>query len=1819
MIKKLIFSFFFLSFLFSEDLNEYFNVTIDRNNLFNIENCLNLITGQIYLDDVDILAEGKEPIEYKKYYNSLLSSVSLHEALTRYYECEESFNNGWGSDKHINAYIYRYNVEKQWKVEKYRYVDIYEPNGAMLRYELPIIKHPGTKISENKRKKAKEKFEKKKAETKELKFKKNKNAYQRTILSAFDNYDNTKVIALGEHDLKVNLANGAIRYYHREYGGDGAYNLVYEILPNGNIKEYKFKDIQEIITKSPTGKIYAHLKGSVKYEKKSKHYEDQYETYETNSNKKVFYEYQRKLDKKFSGNFSLIKKETPIKNQFYDYYDGYKPLLKNIKRLNDRVLNFVFKGDKHWEIRRVTEIKANLDSKELKTLYKIRYDKKAEFKKNDGITTLIDSLGNECKYYFNEKFWLYKIENYENVNNIQIIKKTQKFIYGDGGREGFLLSKMFFDENNKLKKAINFKYDDKGNLLKETTIGNISNEEDVLIDNAGFAIASANNSFVKNFTYYDNNFLKSITYPNGLEEHFTYHKCTILGEDFTTNLITSKIIKYKNKIKQRFFYIYDEDNLLVKEIVDDGKTSDYKDLDSVNRGEIKKYTYTTSFPFGQIATLEKYYLDKDKNEILVNKEKYEYSIDSKITKKIILDPLNDENILYSINYSYDETGNLLSISDPINRVKTFEYDENFNKTKEIDFNGLNIAYKYDYFDRVIQKNIKDQNKEHIEKYFYNNKNNLTSKIDIFDNVTAFKYDSANNLIEEKKPFIETFKDNYQHPINSFKYDLFNRIIEKKDGNNNFIKITYNIFDKPIKIVYEDNIKESFFYDNVGNLITHIDKKNTKTQYIYDYLNRITSIKKYSKENSLLKEEFFQYDSFDLIKKIDVLGNYTLYSYDLFNRKTKEMFFDNKDTLLSKVKYFYDPLGNLEKQINGGVLFTLFSRDKLNRVIKKQVYDKDKNLLRESAYKYIDEKFFKTIKTINFINNQKTIDEKKYDIFDRLIKHTDALNNETNIFYDQISQNSINLIQKQTVNPLKQKTIELLDPAGNLRKKEKKNLKNETIFSEEYFYDLNNNLTTHLNHIYNDSNFIDTIHTKMDYDKFNRLSTLIEAYGKKDKITKYEYDEEGNKTKQIKANSEINYEYDEFNNNIRVLSNDIDYQFIYNGLDQLIQAKDIISNKVTQRYYDAKDNLLKEKLSNGLSIKHKYDLLSNKIKTTYHTKDYVEYLYNPIDLLKITKKNSSGDEVYSHDFIKYDLMGNLLEEKTVLNHKNFYEYDKLSRKIAIKTNFHKESINYDEIGRVKDIKNAGFLDDIFSFEYDDLNQIKKEESIFNNDFLYDSNFNIINKNNQNFLVNELNQTTAIEEDEFLYDDNGNLVFDKGKNERYFYDSLDRLIKVEKDKEYILEYEYDPFDRRIIKRKYLYGYIAGYYLDESRFFYYDNLNEIGSFDEGYNLKELRVLTNDSNAELANGISFEIGGYVYEPIYDALKNVKSLVYKDYVYEHYRYSAFGESKVYDSYKYEIDRSGIGNPWQFSSKRLDENGFIYFLRRYYSPKLCKWVTKDPKGFVNGYNLYAYVMNDPLVKCDLYGLFADEMRIASDQMLYEAYMSSPHETSNFEVLPMVGNVNSSVPIHVVSGQANTRSDHIQNGQVLYNNIQHISPNISVSPVYTGSLGLIGDSILSFAQRMEFYKPKRLDHLEGYVKNAVNNLGNSDNPNAKAIFVCFSRGALDMYQVLKRLDNETRNRIICITAGFAKAIPKEDAFIAKNIKGAADPLPSFMDHEACCGVESGWGYARKTDKYDVKHIPQNGSVNGHRFIDEGYQKSIGGILEKLYKTLGISYD
>jgi RHS repeat-associated protein len=64
------------------------------------------------------------------------------------------------------------------------------------------------------------------------------------------------------------------------------------------------------------------------------------------------------------------------------------------------------------------------------------------------------------------------------------------------------------------------------------------------------------------------------------------------------------------------------------------------------------------------------------------------------------------------------------------------------------------------------------------------------------------------------------------------------------------------------------------------------------------------------------------------------------------------------------------------------------------------------------------------------------------------------------------------------------------------------------------------------------------------------------------------------------------------------------------------------------------------------------------------------------------------------------------------------------------------------------------------------------------------------------------------------------------------------------------------------------------------------------------------------------------------------------------------------------------GNPYLFQSQRLDpETGLYYFKNRYYDPVHGRFISRDPQGFVDGPNLYAFVNNNPINFIDPMGLY----------------------------------------------------------------------------------------------------------------------------------------------------------------------------------------------------------------------------------------------------------
>ena len=80
------------------------------------------------------------------------------------------------------------------------------------------------------------------------------------------------------------------------------------------------------------------------------------------------------------------------------------------------------------------------------------------------------------------------------------------------------------------------------------------------------------------------------------------------------------------------------------------------------------------------------------------------------------------------------------------------------------------------------------------------------------------------------------------------------------------------------------------------------------------------------------------------------------------------------------------------------------------------------------------------------------------------------------------------------------------------------------------------------------------------------------------------------------------------------------------------------------------------------------------------------------------------------------------------------------------------------------------------------------------------------------------------------------------------------------------------------------------------------------------------------------------------------------------YDYTPFGGK--YSEHAEDITRKFTGHDWD------SETRLYYTAYRYYSPDSNRWLTRDPLGMVDGPNVYAYVMGNPVTMWDALGLAA---------------------------------------------------------------------------------------------------------------------------------------------------------------------------------------------------------------------------------------------------------
>jgi RHS repeat-associated protein len=390
----------------------------------------------------------------------------------------------------------------------------------------------------------------------------------------------------------------------------------------------------------------------------------------------------------------------------------------------------------------------------------------------------------------------------------------------------------------------------------------------------------------------------------------------------------------------------------------------------------------------------------------------------------------------------------------------------------------------------------------------------------------------------------------------------------------------------------------------------------------------------------------------------------------------------------------------------------------------------------------------------------------------------------------------------------------------------------------------------------------------------------------------------------------------------------------------------------------------------------------------------------------------------------------------------------------------------------------------------------------------------------------------------------------------------LIAINSNKE--TRYVYDAFHRRVAK-------IEG---NKTTRYLYVGQDEIGSIDDTGQIQELRILGQGHGAEIGATIAIELQDKIFSPSHDFRGNIVSLSdIKGNSIETYRYTAFGETTIYNAKGEEISASLISNPWRFSSKRHDEeSGFIYFGRRYYDPGYGRWITADPLGLSDGTNLYCYLHHNPVNAFDFHGL-QEETREGQKEPYYPLQNVDAHDNTNYSQNPEDASPNEAplgfiekkmgkkgkmyycgltqmmeMGMGFLHGIMNSLKDAYTSAKAL----SQMAHDQYVTFQYHESHGLLFDLIRCSCE-LYFYMETPAVKNQKKMWDAFFAFAS---PAAMYYHFCHSEGAIITRNALMSYPEELRQRIIVVAIAPGAYIEDKYAFQVTHYRSTRDIVPFF---------------------------------------------------------------
>jgi RHS repeat-associated protein len=1074
-------------------------------------------------------------------------------------------------------------------------------------------------------------------------------------------------------------------------------------------------------------------------------------------------------------------------------------------------------------------------------------------------------------------------------------------------------------------------------------------------------------------------------------------------------------------------YTYDPATLLMASFTDaDGNTTTYAYDSEGNRiqttdalGHVTTYTYEPVFnmmtsmtdPRGRITT---YTIDPTngnrikETDPLGQSRSWTYDSHGNVLSATDKDG-------HTTTYQYDAFGDRIRITDPapLLYVTMMTYDAVGNMLTRTDANGHTTSFQYDGMNRVT---LVTDPTGHTDQTIYDGEGNRIQTIDRDGHTTSYQYDLRQRLIK----MTDALGQN-----EAYTYDGDDNRISVTDRDGHTTTYGYDVQNRRNKITDALGDVTTTTYDPVGNVVSQTDANGHTATYTYDALNRRTSM-----TDALSETTQYFYDGGTFIgpirgincnqcgatpgsslvtEQIDPDGTAGLhagviyYKYDALDRsiivvqKTGCIGAACPDTITASdavTTDTYDPVGNRLTATQPDSVETTYLYDADNRRIQETILEtSEPNDVTTTTYDGVSNVINVTAPNLNVTTNT-------YDSLNRLIQVTDSAGSVGSYTYDPVGNrlsstdgdgnttsyvyDALNRLITAT-DPLGKTTTNQYDQVGNLLK----------------VTDRNGNTTSYT------------------YDAINRRIGMTDALGN---TTQWQYDPVGNLIKLTDANGHATqYFYDAVNRPRRETYPDgLSRSYTYDSAGNLLTRTDQIG-QVTNYTYSDLYFLLGRAYPSAINDSFTYDLSgrmltgqrgtwpdtfaydsANRVTGTAQNGQTVGYVYNiPGRTRQITypggrvitehpdartRMDHINDAAFSANIVQYtyDSANNVLSRNyrngttsafaynannwtTNIAHDNpatfagfSYAYDNEGNKQfedKLQNTANSECYGYDTTYRLTGYK-VGTTP---------VCTVPVTQTSYNLDPVGNWNSKTTDAVMQSRVHNADNELIQINAQALTYDADGNTQNDGSFT--YAYDEENRLTKVTRnsDSAVVGQYQYDALSRRVQKIANPAGTptTTQYFYDGARIIEEQNAASVTQATYVYGNYIDEVLTMDRSGQT----------YYYHQ--NALWSVEAVTDSTATpVERYSYDAYGYVTVTDGSGNPIPlnpwgtpHSAIGNPWMFTGRQLDEEAGLYFYRaRYYDSAKGRFLQRDPLGYVDGTNLYAYTNDRPTRLVDPLGL-----------------------------------------------------------------------------------------------------------------------------------------------------------------------------------------------------------------------------------------------------------